>query len=274
MTRDDIPEPTDVQKTRMRIAREAMGHVARAARDGDADPEATEAAFNQFVQTADAFREAIDCLHVPDDAGEHRDGLVRILSRIPEGWGRWIGCSAGWYGLICELDSALAQLDPDYAVHQCKEKFGGLRYYAHSTNFRGGGDNEFRRLISTAEERSTRTCELCGEPGRLHARRSWVKTVCSSCAAAAGWELIGETVDELTPDRDGVWAVTTADGAQHVLDLWSGRYSAGGGVCRVIAAVDLWPEVGGDFRVVVEAGDGGGDEWRVGEGVTRIERIR
>jgi hypothetical protein len=35
----------------------------------------------------------------------------------------------------------------------------------------------------------------------------------------------------------------------------------------------LWPSVGGDFRVVLDGGDAG-DEWRVAESVTRIERMR
>jgi hypothetical protein len=71
----------------------------------------------------------LDTIHVPEDAGEHADDLRRILSRIPPRWGRWISCASGWYPLIIELDKKLAEIFPDYELHQVKEKFGTLRYY-------------------------------------------------------------------------------------------------------------------------------------------------
>lgn len=78
-------------------------------------------------------REGLDALlntvHVPEDAGEHADALRRILERIPERWGRWISCSSGWYPLIIELDQKLAEIYPEYELHQVKEKYGTLRYY-------------------------------------------------------------------------------------------------------------------------------------------------
>lgn len=71
----------------------------------------------------------LNTIVVPDNAGEYEDGLRKIMSRIPDGWGRWISCDKGWYALICELDEKLADICPDYEVHQVKEKFGTLRYY-------------------------------------------------------------------------------------------------------------------------------------------------
>jgi hypothetical protein len=68
-------------------------------------------------------------VHVPDDAGRWADGLERILRRIPPRWGRWMSVGPGWYPIIVALDAHLATIDPDYVVHQVKEKFGGLRYY-------------------------------------------------------------------------------------------------------------------------------------------------
>lgn len=70
-----------------------------------------------------------DTVHVPEDAGEYAKDLERILLRIPDGWGRWISCDKGWYPLIIELDQKLAEIFPDYELHQVKEKFGTLRYY-------------------------------------------------------------------------------------------------------------------------------------------------
>lgn len=76
-----------------------------------------------------AFTEFLNTPHVPDDAGIHSAALGRILGRIPDGWGRWISCGAGWYGLLVDLDERIAAVAPDYHVHQVKEKFGTLRFY-------------------------------------------------------------------------------------------------------------------------------------------------
>lgn len=269
----DDAEPrdlTEAERIKLRTAKSALTDALNREHDSDA----REAAFQQFMQTGNVYRETRDALHVPEDAGEYAEGLRAILLRIPDGWGRWISCSAGWYPLICELDSALAQLDPDYTVHQCKEKFGRLCYYAHSG--RPGVGAEFRALIDAAEAHSGVTCELCGATGALHSRAGggWVKTVCPVCAAAGGWELIGELVEELTPDRSGVWEVTTADGVEHYFDLRFGRYGGSDEDTRELAAIDLWPRLGDGFRVFLDGGEDG-DEWRVVEAaVTRIERIR
>lgn len=70
-----------------------------------------------------------DQLHIPSDAGVYRDGLERMLRRIPDGWGRWVSCDFGWYALLVSLDAEIAAVAPDYEIHQMKEKFGTLRFY-------------------------------------------------------------------------------------------------------------------------------------------------
>jgi hypothetical protein len=35
--------------------------------------------------------------HIPKNAGEYQEALTAVLLRIPDGWGRWISCDAGWY---------------------------------------------------------------------------------------------------------------------------------------------------------------------------------
>ena len=178
MNHDDIPELTEAQKIKIRTAAAAADQILT-----------DDGAFAQFMQTGSVWRETRDSLHVPEDAGEYVAQLTAILRRIPEGWGRWIRCDAGWYPMICELDHELAQLDPNYEVHQVKEKFGELRYYFHSDIF-NGFDSPFVDMISAFERRSTITCELCGSAGRLHASAPIgfgsrvVKTLCGSCAAA------------------------------------------------------------------------------------------
>lgn len=82
----------------------------------------------------EAMQDYLNSIHIPEDAGEHADDLRRILARIPDGWGRWISCASGWFPMVIELDRKLAELIPDYELHQVKEKFGTLRYYAHIKN--------------------------------------------------------------------------------------------------------------------------------------------
>lgn len=184
MPDEDIPELTEAERIKLRTARAAADAMLR-----DPDPDSREAAFNQFRQTGAVYAETRDSLHVPDDAGEYADQLRAILRRIPDGWGRWLGCDAGWYPLICELDSVLAQLDSGYVVRQVKEKFGTLRYYAYSeSDMYRGLRNPLSDAVRAAERRSATVCELCGAPGGLCETapmgEPWrrVKTLCCDCA--------------------------------------------------------------------------------------------
>jgi hypothetical protein len=93
-------------------------------------------------------------------------------------WG--IETGDGWLKLIDKLSSDITALDKrdgttTIAV-QVKEKFGGLRFYIE-----GGSDAVFA-LIDKAEALSERTCETCGEPGKLRGK-GWVSTLCDACWA-------------------------------------------------------------------------------------------
>ena len=74
----------------------------------------------------------MNATHLPGDVGEHSEGLAGILGRIPDGWGRWIGCGKGWYPIIVRLDAEISKLVPGYEIHQVKEKYGTLRFYCGS----------------------------------------------------------------------------------------------------------------------------------------------
>jgi len=117
----------------------------------------------------------VNAPHVPSDAGEYEDTLRALLERIPDGWGRWIQCGAGWYPILVRLEERLGVIDPDYRVLQIKEKFGTLRLYL------AGRSDELGKA-AVAEAESARTCELCGSPGHLRTRESWLRTVCDDCA--------------------------------------------------------------------------------------------
>jgi len=95
---DEIPELTEEQRIKLRTAR-----AAAAAMFTDPDPDSREAAWRQFHQVGAVYAETRDSLQVPEDAGEYTEQIAAILRRIPPGWGRWIGCDAGWHPLICEL---------------------------------------------------------------------------------------------------------------------------------------------------------------------------
>ena len=56
-------------------------------------------------------------------------------------------------------------------VHQIKEKFGGLRFYADYT------DDFAYGAICLAEEWAINTCEMCGKPGKIR-EGGWMKVLC------------------------------------------------------------------------------------------------
>ena len=144
--------------------------------------------------------------NIPKDAGNYKDDLRDILSRIPRGWGWWISCNKGWYPLLAETNDRLRALDPNYEVHQVKEKFGTLRYYAelspqpleecqppctkHCEKMQAELDSDdgplcfkseidgrdearaklqqqFWDVIADAEAQSADTCEHCGKEDHL-----------------------------------------------------------------------------------------------------------
>ena len=95
----------------------------------------------------------------------------------------WYGCIApdGWKDLVLRTDEMLAHIDPDYEIHQIKEKFATLRYYFQ------GGKTELEReimwaIVEQAERTSSHICEVCGERGELRTDEYYIRTLCTSCA--------------------------------------------------------------------------------------------
>lgn len=91
-------------------------------------------------------------------------------------------CGDGWYGLIMDLcrqvqkvlDKESSKFVEGFYPIQIKEKYGGLRFY---TTY---GNDEIFKLIDEAEEKSTKICERCGNPGVLRGN-SWLYTLCDEC---------------------------------------------------------------------------------------------
>lgn len=81
----------------------------------------------------------------------------------------------GWYKpLASAFDRLQERLEAGAFVRltQVKEKYGTLRIYV-STN-----DDTCDEIADEAEDRSSKICELCGEPGCLVRRSGWYSTLC------------------------------------------------------------------------------------------------
>jgi hypothetical protein len=86
----------------------------------------------------------------------------------------------GWLKIIDQLSADITALDEkngsETIATQVKEKFGALRFYVQA------GSDAIFDLIDKAEDESSRTCEMCGEPGELRGV-GWVSTMCDKCWA-------------------------------------------------------------------------------------------
>lgn len=121
-----------LEQARWNASTAALRDWSAALTKPDSTDEELSAAGRAWIQTHQVPLDPAvvrDALHVPADAGEWAPALERILRRIPDGWGRWISCQAGWYPMLARLDDDISTLLPHYEIHQVKEKLGGLRYY-------------------------------------------------------------------------------------------------------------------------------------------------
>ncbi|GBD85422.1 hypothetical protein BMS3Abin02_01829 [bacterium BMS3Abin02] len=173
-------EPDEPRETALRAT---IDDLAAAVLRGDTNEEELVAAMEAVRQVPIDTSRMLNALHIPGDAGEHEAALRALLERISDGWGRWIQCGPGWYPILARLEEQLRQIDPEYRVHQIKEKFGTLRFYWEGRDYNTG-----EATVVDAEAESARTCELCGSPGHLRTRNSWLRTLCDDCARSEGYE--------------------------------------------------------------------------------------
>jgi hypothetical protein len=185
----DIPELTDAERIRVRAMASDMTEMAAGLHAATATPEDVARGVAR-IMSIDVDRDTmLNALHIPTDAGPFAPALETILRRIPDGWGRWISHDAGWYPIVVGVDQRLSAIDPEYVVHQIKEKFGTLRYYCTPSGDEPSAAvcEAFRAITGEAERASAITCERCSEPGVLHETRCPVKTLCASCAGSLGY---------------------------------------------------------------------------------------
>jgi len=85
------------------------------------------------------------------------------------------GIGDGWVQIVDDLIKRLIKAGWDRQLGQVKEKHGGLRVYLD-----GEASVEFGVLVAKAEARAWKTCEICGNPGKLRGT-DWVSTKCVNC---------------------------------------------------------------------------------------------
>ena len=88
-------------------------------------------------------------------------------------WG--FECGDGWFKLLDALSRKLVKIYPELQATQVKEKYGTLRFYT-------GGMPEVLEIpvfktIELACWKSARTCDVCGEPGKLN-NEGWISARC------------------------------------------------------------------------------------------------
>lgn len=107
-----------------------------------------------------------------------------------------IAIAYGWSHIVvrlCEdVDAALGVDKRDFHWTQIKEKAGACRLNwmaagKHSLLDQEGKDvvlTRIRDLVKAAEERTQKTCAVCGAPGELDLSQPWVLTLCPEHSAA------------------------------------------------------------------------------------------
>jgi hypothetical protein len=107
-------------------------------------------------------------------SGTHRQ-FVDLMVKHGVKYDTFMGyVGEGWLPLIDELMTKIIALGWDKDLHQVKEKYAGLRFYI------GSATEEIHDIISEYERKSLKTCEQCGEPGKV-VGTGWLLTLCEEC---------------------------------------------------------------------------------------------
>ena len=97
-----------------------------------------------------------------------------------------VECGEGWNDLLKPLFEYIENYNKDKSeeekivIEQVKEKFGTLRFYCNFCT------DELNKLIEEAEEKSSKTCELCGSTEDIGYTTGWITTMCRKCAKKSG----------------------------------------------------------------------------------------
>lgn len=102
---------------------------------------------------------------------------------------KYISIDEGWYKLVLDCHNEIVRIDPEYRIHQIKEKFGALRYYCELSDSYWETPVDERvtinAVIARYEAISRVTCEATGKSGVLMVSPGgWYKTLNPEWAAA------------------------------------------------------------------------------------------
>lgn len=90
-----------------------------------------------------------------------------------------VECDDGWFDLISDtlekISNIASSKEYETKVDQIKEKYGTLRIYLNLET------EEMSKIINEAVQKSEKTCESCGNPGKLRQRNRWFYTSCNKC---------------------------------------------------------------------------------------------
>ncbi len=84
---------------------------------------------------------------------------------------KWIEktCGKGWFPLIEEV---YARLPSGVTITTVYQKWGALRFDCDLW------DDKFEEYLEEVEEKSMKTCEVCGKQGGEKIVNDWVETLC------------------------------------------------------------------------------------------------
>ena len=117
------------------------------------------------------------------DATEERRRYEAIKSEFPGIVTVKFECLVGWHPLLRDFFAAVRSVVPEgqeaaaWRLLQVKEKFGGLRVY-YALDLEQQADETIREAYMRASDEAERTCDICGQPGRLLNRRGRWMTRC------------------------------------------------------------------------------------------------
>ena len=110
-----------------------------------------------------------------DPSDPLREVFISWREKYFPGEVRFSPVGEGWADLIDKLMEDLFAMGWNGLLEQCKEKFGGIRWYV------GSASKEIHSRISEAEIMSYLTCETCGRMG-FPRQSGWIKTLCDKHA--------------------------------------------------------------------------------------------
>ena len=124
-------------------------------------------------------------------------------------WG--IEAESGWFNLLdqcmeklqyfCDLCSKNGR-EVQVVADQIKEKFSDLCFYVSVYGANDLEDKIIYDIISEAERKSRRTCEVTGEDGVHCQRGRWYKTLCRKEARKLGYVACNEDTEKYWQKKD------------------------------------------------------------------------